>query len=93
MSLPHGGVCGTVHVVQSGEHGSDALGPRAETTAKVSLQLLTLKPVKGLSHQGCVLTATARRPRKIQNAMVCAVGSPTAPWALRVIAIGCREDV
>ena len=45
MSLPHGGVCGTVHVVQSGEHGSDTLGPRAETTAKVSLQLLTLKPV------------------------------------------------
>ena len=47
---------------------------------------------KGLSHQGCVLAAPARRPRKIQNAMVRAVGSPTAPWALRGIVIGPRED-
>ena len=48
--------------------------------------------IKALPHQGCVLTATARRPRKMQNAMVRAVGSPTAPWALRGIAIGRRED-
>ena len=40
--------------------------------------------LKGLSHQGCVLTATARRPKKFRTpCMVRAVGSPTAPWALR----------
>ena len=36
--------------------------------------ILDASLLTGLSHQGCVLTATARRPRKIQNAMVRAVG-------------------
>ena len=49
-------------------------------------------PVKGLSHQSCVLTESARRPEKIQNAMVRAVRSPRARKQLRGISVGRRED-
>ena len=48
--------------------------------------------VKGLSHQNCVLTESARRPEKIQNAMVRAVRSPRAQKQLRGISVGRRED-
>ena len=49
--------------------------------------ILLLKP---LSHQGGVLTATARRARKIQNAEVRAVRSPRAPRDRRGISTGRR---
>ena len=46
--------------------------------------------VKPLSHQGGVLTATARRARKTQNAEVRAVRSPRAPRDRRGISTGRR---
>ena len=48
---------------------------------------LFLKP---LSHQGGVVTATARRARKIQNAEVRAVGSPRSLRDRRGISTACR---
>ena len=46
--------------------------------------------LKPLSHQGGVLTATARRARKTQNAEVRAVRSPRAPRDRRGISAGRR---
>ena len=46
--------------------------------------------LKPLSHQGGVLTATARRARKTQNAEVRAVRSPRAPRDRRGISTGRR---
>ena len=48
--------------------------------------------LKGLSHQSCVLTESARRPGKNENAMVRAVRSPGAQKQLRGISVGRRED-
>ena len=48
--------------------------------------------VKGLSHESCVLTESARRPEKLQNAVVRAVRSPRAQKQLRGISVGRRED-
>ena len=51
---------------------------------------LSLWQLKPLSHQGGVLTATARRARKTQNAEVRAVRSPRAPRDRRGISTGRR---
>ena len=48
--------------------------------------------VKPLSHQGGVLTATARRARKTQNAELRAVKSPRAPRDRRGIAVASPLD-
>ena len=48
--------------------------------------------VKPLSHQGGVLTATARRARKTQNAELRAVRSPRAPRDRRGIAVASPLD-
>ena len=50
------------------------------------------KFVKPLSHQGGVLTATARRARKTQNAELRAVRSPRAPRDRRGIAVASPLD-
>ena len=49
--------------------------------------------IKPLSHQDGVLAATARRPRKLQNAEVRAVGSHRAPTDRRGIAVASPLDV
>ena len=51
-----------------------------------------LNAAKPLSHQGGVITATARRGRKTQNAEVCAVGSPRVPKDRRDIAVASPLD-
>ena len=53
------------------------------------LESCELKP---LSHQGGVLTATARRARKTQNAELRAVRSPRAPRDRRGIAVASPLD-
>ena len=55
-------------------------------------QNLNLLLVKPLSHQGGVLTATARRARKTQNAEVRAVRYPIAPRDRRGIAAASPLD-
>ena len=60
---------------------------------KVMEMHLTMPSViKPLSHQGGVLTATARRARKTQNAEVRAVRSPRAPRDRRGIAVASPLD-
>ena len=41
-----------------------------DVLSKLAANLVKEKRVKGLSPQSCVLTESARRPEKIQNAMV-----------------------
>ena len=55
--------------------GCRASGITLEQPVHVLLVLLLL--AKGLSHHSCVLTESARRPEKIQNAMVRAVRFPS----------------
>ena len=70
--------------------GCRASGITLEQPLHVLLVLLLL--VKGLSHHSCVLTESARRPEKIQNAMMRAVRSPRAQKQLRSISVGRRGD-
>ena len=95
------------HIGESGDRWATATHetPLLYLTAKQQSRLPTINVTtigayvwpsptyfKGLSHQSCVLTESARRPEKSQNAMVRAVRSPRAQKQLRSISVGRRGD-